>query len=224
MALRDYYGVLGVTRSATPDEIRNAYREQAKTLHPDLAGEGGTAPFQELSEAYNTLSDPARRRAYDRAMSGGRETARPDRGVPPGFVTEPLSVLHGEARHQPSWDAIRERFLRNFTGLRVPKGEVAEGLNVEVVLSPQEAARGVVVPIEVPTFAACPACDGIGHDWELPCALCRAEGSVERAETVGLRIPPRVRPGSLYEIALDPLGVQSFYLRVHVFVDDRLPF
>jgi molecular chaperone DnaJ len=222
MALRDYYVVLGVTRSATPSEIRDAYREQAKALHPDLAGKAGTAPFQELSEAYSTLSDPTRRREYDQAVDAGREGPRPAPSPPPGLVREPLSMLHGQARYQPSWEAIRERFLRNFTGIDVSKGELAQGLNVEVVLSAEEAVRGVVLPLEVPTFAVCPFCDGTGHDWEFSCVSCGGEGSVERPETVGLRIPPRVRPGSVFEIALDRQGVHNFYLWVHVFVDDRL--
>jgi molecular chaperone DnaJ len=222
MALRDYYVVLGVTRNATPSEIRDAYREQAKALHPDLVGKGGTVPFQELSEAYSTLSDPTRRREYDRATDAGRERPRPTPGPPPGVVREPLSILHGQGRYQPFREAIRERFGRNFTGIGVPRGEMAQGLNVEVVLSTEEAVRGVVVPLEVPTFDVCPSCDGTGHGWEFSCTWCGGEGSTERAEMVGLRVPPMVRPGSVFDVALDRQGVHNFYLRVHVFVDDRL--
>ena len=193
MAPRNYYVVLGVTRGATPDEIRSAYREHAKALHPDRAGDDGTGPFQELSEAYATLSDPARRREYDRAMESEREAARPARAssVSPG--PDPFSVLHGETRYGPSLDAIRDRFVRDFSARHVPKAERAEGLNLEVVLSSEEAFRGVVLPIDVPTLDVCL-----------------------------LRIPPGVRPGSLFEVPLDHLGIHHFYLRVHVFVDDRL--
>jgi len=224
MALRDYYVVLGVTRGATPEEIRSAYREQAKALHPDHAGEGGTLPFQELSEAYSTLSDPRRRHEYDRAVAAEREAWGPPRVSPVAPGREAFSVLHGDARYRPSLDAIRERFFRNFTGVGVPKGERAEGLNIEVVLSSEEASRGVALPVEVPTLDACHACGGTGLDWGFPCSVCRAEGSVEWERTIRLRIPPGVRPGSLFEIPLDRLGIHNFHLRVHVFVDDRLAF
>jgi DnaJ-class molecular chaperone len=223
MALRDYYVVLGVTRGATPDEIRSAYREHAKALHPDHAGESGTVAFQELSEAYSILSDPMRRRAYDRAAMGTEREADRATGVSPvAPAHEIFSILHGDARYRPSRDALRDRFFRNFTGRHVPKGEMPQGLNMEVVLSSEEALRGVVLPVEVPTLDVCRACGGTGWEWGFPCSVCRAEGSVEWERTVGLRIPPGVRPGSLFEIPLDHLGIHNFYLRVHVLVDDRL--
>jgi DnaJ-class molecular chaperone len=222
MALRDYYVALGVTHGATPDEIRSAYREHAKALHPDHAGEGGTVPFQELSEAYSTLSDPVRRREYDEAMAAERGAGSPIRVSPVNPAHEAFSILHGNARYHPSLDAIREHFFRNFTGVGVPKGERAEGLNIEVVLSSEEAFRGILLPIEVPTLDVCHACGGTGRDWGFPCSVCRGEGSVEWERTVGLRIPPGVRPGSLFEIPLDHLAIRNFYLKVHVFVDDRL--
>ncbi len=220
MASRDYYVVLGVRPSATPGEIRSAYRELAKQLHPDCTGDRGTGPFQVLGEAYATLSDPARRLAYDREHGGPPSTAPAPAAAEP-LTREPFSILHGEARYRPSWEELRDRFVRNFTGIGVPKGEAAQGLNLEVILSTEEAARGVVLPVEVPTFEACPFCGGTGHDWEFTCASCGGDGVTEHGRPVRLRIPPMVTPGSLYEIPLDRMGVHNFYLRVHVFVDDR---
>jgi len=64
---RDYYEVLGVSRSASPDEIRNAFRALAKQYHPDVAEESGTEErFKEINEAYAVLSDAERKAAYDR--------------------------------------------------------------------------------------------------------------------------------------------------------------
>jgi len=220
MASRDYYVVLGVRRSATPAEIRSAYRELAKELHPDRTGDEGTAPFQELGEAYATLSDPGRRRAYDREPHGPPSPPPGPAAAGPS-TREPFSILHGEARYRPSWEEMRERFVRNFTGVGVPKGEADQGLNLEVILSTEEAARGVILPVEVPTFETCPFCGGTGHDWEFTCAYCGGDGVTEHARPVHLRIPPMVAPGSLNEIPLDRMGVHNFHLRVHVFVDDR---
>jgi curved DNA-binding protein CbpA len=61
----DYYGVLGVNPSASPQSIQAAYRKLAKACHPDYAGVEGTEKFQIVQEAYEVLSDPDKREAYD---------------------------------------------------------------------------------------------------------------------------------------------------------------
>ena len=109
--------------------------------------------------------------------------------------------------------------MRNFTGVGAPKGERIEGLNIEIVLTAEEAARGVVAPIEVPVFHRCPFCDGTGYEWVLPCTFCGQEGIVEITETVRVRIPPMVSAGTLFELPLHGLEVHNFYLRLHVFVE-----
>ncbi len=72
--MKDYYLILGVPRGATPREIRQAYRRRVKQLHPDAGGTADdTLAFCELNEAYETLGEPERRRAYD-ALLAGRES------------------------------------------------------------------------------------------------------------------------------------------------------
>lgn len=101
LAAADYYGVLGLDDSATPDDVKRRYRELAKRLHPDRAGRGraaasdapgafgrdggsggggGSGAMAAINEAYGVLSDPERRRAYDLMrgrMRGGRRRRRP---------------------------------------------------------------------------------------------------------------------------------------------------
>src|SRR2546423_5529093 len=67
----DYYATLGLAPTASPAEIRRAYRERARRLHPDVnRAPDAAARFAALTEAYETLSDPAHRHAYDRARQG----------------------------------------------------------------------------------------------------------------------------------------------------------
>src|SRR5690348_12778864 len=67
VAFRDYYETLGVSRDADSEEIRRAYRSQARRYHPDVNKEEGAADrFKELSEAYDVLRDPEKRERYDR--------------------------------------------------------------------------------------------------------------------------------------------------------------
>jgi DnaJ-class molecular chaperone len=73
MGVKDYYRVLGVTPADSLQDIRNAYRNLAKQCHPDYAGEEGQKKFQEIQEAYEVLSDPWKRKAYDASLQRPRQ-------------------------------------------------------------------------------------------------------------------------------------------------------
>ncbi len=72
---KDYYKILGVSQNASPEEIRRAYKEAVKKYHPDVAGKGAHEVFLEIREAYEVLSDPYKRKAYDakRSISSSRQ-------------------------------------------------------------------------------------------------------------------------------------------------------
>jgi len=117
---------------------------------------------------------------------------------------------------QPSFEALRARMLRNFTGAGVPKGERVESLNVEVVLSPDEARRGGILRLGIPVFVPCPRCAGTGHVWGVGCLACMGEGMREQEQTVAVRLPPQVQHGAIFERSLHGLGLHNFYLRLHI--------
>ena len=224
MATKDYYLILGVSRRENLRSVQEAFRELAKRYHPDRAGPQGTRIFQDLREAYEVLSNPEKRKLYNHKFEQDeiKTHSRPEPifshppSRPEALVPQPMSLLHDFETIRPSFEPLFERFLRNFTGERVPKSEQLESLNVEVILSPEEAARGVVVPIAVPVFYTCPQCGGSGRDWLFPCIDCNAQGIFEQEATVSFRIPPMTTDRAVIEMPIHGLGIHNFYLRLHI--------
>ncbi|MGE5303886.1 MAG: DnaJ domain-containing protein [Alphaproteobacteria bacterium] len=224
MERKDYYLILGVSRRENLRGIQEAFRELAKKYHPDRAGPENTGKFQEIQEAYGVLSDPEKRELYNHQIEereAGSYSRRepiyarsPSRPEP--LIPKPMPVLHGFETIRPSFESLFDRFLRNFTGEKIPKGERLEDLNVEVILSPEEAATGVTVPVGVPVFYTCPRCAGSGHTWLFTCVKCNAEGTIEGEEMVTVRVPPMVHDRAIMEIPIHGLGIHNFYLCLHI--------
>src|SRR5437764_900113 len=122
---RNYYTILGLKETASPEEIQEAFRRLAKAYHPDVSGADSTPKFLEIQEAWDTLGDAERRRQYDARL--GRER-RPVRVAP---------------RAQP-WPAPGRSWSVR-VGNPVP-AEAGPDLYLELQLSPTEAARGGEVP------------------------------------------------------------------------------
>ncbi|HXX67125.1 MAG TPA: DnaJ domain-containing protein [Polyangiaceae bacterium] len=203
MVSRNYYLVLGVASNESGEGIRSAYRDLAKQLHPDHVGPAGAAAFREITEAYDVLRDPSRRRDYDDSL----RTHRTERRV---------SVRRDLAEVRPSEEALSCRFARNFTGIGVPKGERVEALDVEIAISKEEAERGTRVCLGVPVFAPCGACRGRG------CDDCGWQGGTEGERPVAIDLPPMTGRGTTFVMPLKGLGIHNFYVRVRVRVDQTV--
>jgi DnaJ-class molecular chaperone len=223
MATRDYYIVLGVSRTESTAGIREAFRNLAKKYHPDLGGPESTHTFQEIARAYEILSDPEQRRRYDQTLSGSERVLRPEPLKPTQrqhtyqaelLVPETMSIIHDFGTIRPSFDALFEPIFRKFSG--AAEATRLPDLNVEVILTPREAAIGAVAPIAIPVFRACRSCDGTGREWLFPCVVCGGQGMIEDHETVSVRIPPMVRDRTVIELPLGGLGLHNCYLRLHI--------
>lgn len=207
---KNYYLILGVPIDAPPETIRSAFRKQARRYHPDHGGPAKARAFRQASEAYEVLSDPVMRERYDREMH------RSVRREPRPLVADPVPITGRPESARPSFDALFERLSRNFTGLGRPKAEREEPLHFELILSPEEAKRGIRIPFQVPVLSACPLCRGSGHSGLFPCDDCEGTGRSVENRTIQVPVPGGVQDGAVVEASLTALGVDNVWLRVHV--------
>jgi molecular chaperone DnaJ len=168
---QDYYGILGVSRSATPDEIKKAYRRLARQLHPDVNPDPETQErFKTVTAAYEVLSDPQKRQIHDMGGDpfGG---AGPGGGFGQGF----------------SFTDIMDAFFGQGGGSRGPRSRMQRGkdalLRLEVELA--EAAFGTSRDLTVDTAVVCGTCHGSGARGDsepVTCETCRGHGEVQQVQ------------------------------------------
>ncbi|NOZ46722.1 MAG: molecular chaperone DnaJ [Chlorobi bacterium] len=191
MAKRDYYEILGVSKNASKEEIKKAYRKQALKYHPDKNQGDKTAEgkFKEAAEAYEVLSDENKRQRYDQFGHAGVGGASSGFGGGGGMTMDDIFSSFG--------DIFGGHFggFSNFGGFgggsrpsrqRVNKGS---NLRVRVKLTLQEVAKGVEKKIKVKKYKECSACDGTGaadtHSFST-CSTCNGRGQVTRVSNTFL--------------------------------------
>ena len=217
---RDLYSLLGLESDASRDLIESAYREFVSKLYPDRL-EHDREIFLRIQKAYSTLTNAERRKAYDEALPGGEkplnvtqktpvESLAPEKTVDLGEV----SLTHSFQTIQPSFEQLLDRLWSNFTLLTRPKAETIESLNVEILLSPEEALRGGQVRVFIPSQFQCPVCDGRGGVGPFECWRCDGRGIVVGEYPLFVSFPAGIS-GNVVEIPLDRFRIQNFYLRVY---------
>jgi molecular chaperone DnaJ len=190
MPKRDYYDVLGIAKTANADEVKSAYRKLARQYHPDVTKENpkvAEEKFKELSEAYEVLVDPEKRRRYDQLGFSGIES---DFG-PGGFTWQnfthvgDIEDLFGSS---PLFQQIFEGFGLPFGGF-APRDR-GRGADVEMTLRlPLSAAvHGAHPTLEVPHARPCADCRGTGAKGGTAlevCPECGGQGQVRRVQSRG---------------------------------------
>jgi molecular chaperone DnaJ len=248
LAKRDYYEVLGVNKDASDDDLKKAYRRLAMKWHPDRNPDNPKAEehFKEAKEAYEVLSEPQKRGAYDQfGHAGVSSQAGPGAGGA-GFG-----------------DIFSDIFSDIFGGNRGGRSTVFRGadLRYNLELTLEQAAHGFETKIRIPALAACetckgsgakpgtqpatcpgcrgagqvrvsqgpfsiaqtcPRCHGSGSIIPNPCATCSGSGRIKLQKTLAVKIPPGVDEGDRVRLTGEgEPGVNGgpsgdLYVQVHV--------
>lgn len=185
MNKKDYYEVLGVSKTATDEEIKRAFRKLAKQYHPDINKEpGAEEKFKEIGEAYAVLSDANKRRQYDQFGHAAFENGASGGGA--GFQGFNMGDIDLE-------DILGDLFgggFRGFSGFggssrassRPSKGE---DIRVVLNLTFEEAAFGCEKDVKLNLTSECSRCKGKGGFNEKTCRTCGGAGKVlEQAQTI----------------------------------------
>lgn len=220
---KDYYKILGVGRNATPSEIKTAFRRLARDTHPDANPDNPAAEgrFKEAAEAYEILSDPERRRRYDRGdaidlsdlfggfgggledilrsvfgdggLFGGGASSRPTRGRDI-LVRADISLEQAAFGCDIDVDYHSDSDCAACSGSGDEDGEMETCSTCGGAGSVRMARRSIVGTMM--TVSDCPDCGGLGKRVVTPCPACGGRGVLGGEKTVTVEIPPGVSTGT----------------------------
>jgi DnaJ-class molecular chaperone len=192
-----------VSRNASEQEIKQAYRRLARKYHPDVnpGDKSAEEKFKQINEAYEVLSDKEKRKKYDQfgeqwqyadqfAQAGWQETPFRDfawNGGTTGFhfVADDLGSLFDELlRGTPTYTRLRR----------------GQDIEVPVEVTLEEAYHGTTRTISLQAEEPCSSCQGRGWVQNVPCSTCRGAGTVARPKRLEVKIPPGVSDGSRVRI------------------------
>jgi molecular chaperone DnaJ len=224
MAARDYYAILGVSRTATPDEIKKAYRKLARQLHPDV-NPAEEERFKEVTAAYEVLSDPQKREIVDLGgdplAPGGGGAGGPFAG---GGFADIMDAFFGGMTGASRGPRSRIRAGADaLVRIELDLADTAFGVTRELALDtavlcttcqgagtapgthPETCqtcnGRGEVQSVQrsflgqLVTSRPCPECGGVGTRIRHPCGDCGGDGRVRARRTVTVKVPAGVEDG-----------------------------
>lgn len=193
----DYYQILEIEKSASPEEIKKAYRKMALKYHPDKnpGDAAAEARFKEISEAYEVLSDPQKRQMYDRyGKEGVFSGAGPGGGASGGFgsMDEALRTFmdaFGGGGGAGGGESIFETLFGDFGGRRASGGQGAarQGASKKatIKISFEEAAKGTEKELAITKYVTCETCKGKGATSASAikqCPRCHGQGQIHQSQ------------------------------------------
>lgn len=229
--MKDYYSILGVSRNADQEEIKKAYRRLARKYHPDVnrGDSRAEARFKEITEAYEVLGNPEKRRAYDLY---GETALRGTSGADPfsDFMApfeDIFDMFFGRGRRPRSRVyperggdllvrtsvTLKEVYHGTKVKVRVPRLSTCEAcggkgveMGYELDLCPECGGEGRITQVRRTAFGTisssrtCPRCGGRGEINTHPCGICEGRGLRRSVEELEVDVPPGVEDGDRIRI------------------------
>ena len=189
MSKRDYYEILGVTKSAPAEDIKKAYRKVAMQFHPDRnpGDKGAEEKFKEAAEAYEVLSDADKKAQYDRYGHAGLNNGRGGSGG--SMNTEDIFSQFGDIFGDDLFGSFFGGGRRGGGGGSRARGVRGSNLRVKIKLNYEEIAKGVTKNIKVKKYVGCSTCSGSGAKDKgsvQTCSTCGGSGQVRRVSNTFL--------------------------------------
>jgi len=216
---KDYYRILGVDRSADDKTIKSAFRKLARKHHPDVAKtKDAGARFREISEAYEVLSDPEKRRRYDTLGPDWQRYAQPGAGPQPGGTrveygdagdfSDFFRTIFGDlgGREPAGGGTVDLEDLLGGFRRGAPRASRGQDVQTNVTISLEEAFSGTRKAFELEIEESCPTCHGAGNVGGKPCATCHGTGWQRGRHEVDVRIPAGVRSGQKVRVSGEGAG------------------
>jgi len=232
---QDYYSILGVPRTASDKEIRQAYRRLARKYHPDVnpGDKAAEERFKQINAAYEVLSDKEKRRKYDKygdrwQYADQIEEAQRRAGAGFHFGGTPRDgdfAFDFDLGDIGGLGSVFERFFGG--GRRTATRQRGADIQQPVDVTLEEAFQGTTRVLQLTGHDICATCGGVGRIAGAICHVCDGAGAVLRPRRLEVRIPPGVRDGSRVRVAGEgqpgfgggPKG--DLYLVVHVLPHQR---
>ena len=171
MANKDYYKILGVEKTATKEEIKKAYKNLAKKLHPDVNKDANASEkFKEINEAASVLADDIKRTQYDQHGTTSSQFGQGGQGFQGYDFSD---VMSGSGM---DFDSIFESFFGGggnpFGSRRRGSARRGSDLRYDMEITLEEAASGVTKHVTIPRMEKCPKCHGLGAESEADIVNC----------------------------------------------------
>lgn len=199
---KNFYDVLGVSRSASEKEIRSAYRKLARKFHPDVNPGNASAEsqFKEVNAAFEVLSDPDKRRKYDKygdrwEMADQIEEMQRQQAAGGGGFARNAGATFGDGDLGSIFGDLFGRGRGRNANRR------GQDIETSVEVSLEEAFHGSSRTIAMESSAVCGVCGGTGHVAGAVCHNCGGSGQVVRPRRLEVKVPPGVKTGSRVRVA-----------------------
>lgn len=197
--MKDYYSILNVKRSSTKDEIKSSYRELAKKYHPDKnpGDKVSEEKFKEISEAYETLSDPSKKRTYDNKVNDPvtyRKGPTPSRRNDMDDIFSDISFSFSGGQYEDIFNSARDIFNRKYK-------KRGEDITMNVIMTLEEIATGCFHKTSYERRSKCNMCNGTGEmspsaitnqDYSTDCKTCKGLGYSIIKKEINIKIPAGV--------------------------------